>query len=140
MSAGDTRVSGGSSCEHGLFNNRKDYQECNDPEILKQEPEIHQHATEMKKKLVKTSRNGRTILEAWRLYSDPDMSNPAKRAPIAIEIPENETIHATPKQTRMTKRRKNSWLRVRAIFKHDPGYYPFCGYNKDKHNDEILNY
>ena len=71
--------------------------------------------TEMKKKLVKISRNGRTILAAWWLYSDPDMISPASRAPIARDIPVKETIHATPKQVRMTTRRKSSWLRVRAI-------------------------
>jgi len=82
--------------------------------------------TEIKKKLVKMSRNGRIMLTAWWLYSDSEMSNPASSAPIARDIPIMETSQATPKQTRITNIRNSSWLRDLAISLRSQGMIHFA--------------
>ncbi len=71
--------------------------------------------TEMKKRLMKASRNGMMSLSAWWLYSDSEMARPAMKAPSARESPASEVSQAVPRPMKMMVRMNSSRLRVLTI-------------------------
>jgi hypothetical protein len=72
---------------------------------------------DIKKRLVKRSRKGMTVLSAWWLYSERDIIRPARNAPRDSERPILEVSQATAKQMRMILIRNISGLRILAIWK-----------------------
>jgi len=70
---------------------------------------------EMKNRLLKRSRNGRMSETTWWLYSDSEMTTPARKAPSARDNPSEDVSQAMPRQERSEAIRKISRTRIRTI-------------------------
>jgi hypothetical protein len=99
--------------------------EENQQGISENKPKVRSMPMETKE-LVKTSRKGRILPRAWWLYSDSEMTIPARNAPRARERPTEWVSQATARQITITLRRKSSRFFVRATRKNKNGMIHFA--------------